>query len=275
MESDVEIMFYVAKLLEKHIPKIKKYHPVQIIEEFTRWTDKELDFVREANNAKRFAKNFSNDKTVKIPKIYDNLTTNKILVMEFIEGIELNNIKKLKNKNIDLRPIIEHGFNVILTQVFIHGFFHADPNPGNIIITNDKKFAFVDFGIVGHFNEDLKAKSIELFYGVIENDTEKIVDSLVELSDTEVENLEDLKYEINDVLEPLQNSDLRKVKISIILEEILNLALNYGLKMPAPFVLFGKTIITLEGIALQYEPNFISEKGYKNIIPSGWPPTSK
>jgi len=256
MESDIEIMFYVAKLLEKRIPKLKKFNPVQIIQEFAKWTEKELDFKREALNAKRFARNFSADKDVKIPEIYDELTTNKILVMEFIDGIELHDIKQIKKERINLRPLIDKSFEVILTQVFVHGFFHADPHPGNIIITKDKKIAFVDFGIVGHFNENLKAKSIDLFYGVIKNDAEKIVETLIELSDTEIENKEELEYEVSDVLEPLQTGDINKVKVSYILENILDIALNYGLKMPTAFVLFGKTVITLEGVAIEYDPKF-------------------
>jgi ubiquinone biosynthesis protein len=256
METDIEIMFYVAKLLEKKIPKIKKFNPVQIIEEFSKWTEKELDFKKEAVNAKRFASNFSGDKTVKIPEVYDNFTTDKILTMEFIDGIGLHNLKQIKKEKINLKPILEQGFNAILTQVFVHGFFHADPHPGNIIITKDKKIAFVDFGIVGHFDEKLKAQSIDLFYGVIENDAEKIVDTLVELSNTEIEDKDELKYEISDLLQPLQDSDISSVKISRVLEEILEIALNYGLKMPISFILFGKTIITLEGIAIEYDTTF-------------------
>ena len=256
METDIEIMFYVAKLLEKHIPKIRKFFPVKIIDEFAKWTEKELDFKREAINAKRFAKNFSKDKKVKIPDIYDEFTTSTLLVMEFMDGIELHNIKKIKEKKINLRPLINKGFEVTLTQVFVHGFFHADPHPGNIIITKDKKLAFVDFGIVGHFDENLKAKSIDLFYGIIENDAEKIVDTLVDLSEIEIEHKEDLKYEISDLLEPLQSFDIATAKLSRILEEILDLALNYGLRIPAPFVLFGKTVMTLEGVALEYDPKF-------------------
>jgi len=95
-----------------------------------------------------------------------------------------------------------------------------------------------------------------LFSGVIENDTEKVVDTLIELSDTELDNKEELKYEISDILVPLQNEDISNVKVSLILEEIMNIALNYGLKMPMSFVLFGKTVITLEGIALEYDPTF-------------------
>jgi len=256
METDVEIMFYVARLLEKYMPNLKKFNLVKIIEEFSKWTMKELDFKKEAINAKRFLRNFSQDKTVKIPVIYDEYTTSKLLVEEFIEGVELHNIEQVKNKKINPKPYLEKGFNAILTQVFIHGFFHADPHPGNIIITNDKKIAFVDFGIVGHFDENLKSKSIDLFYGIIENDAEKIASTLIELSDSEIENESELKFEISDVLEPLQSSDINKVKVSIVLEEIMEIALNHRLKIPTSFVLFGKTVITMEGIALRYDPSF-------------------
>jgi ubiquinone biosynthesis protein len=256
METDVEIMFYVAKLLEKHMPKMKKFRPVQIVDEFWKWTSKEFDFKKEAMNAKRFARDFSRNKAVKIPKVYDNLITSKILVMEFIDGIQLHDITEAKKRNINLRPLIEKGFEIVLEQVFINGFFHADPHPGNILITADKKLAFVDFGIVGHFDENLKSKSIDLFYGTIENDTDLVVNTLIGLSETEVVNKDEFTDEVNDVLESLQESDISKVKVSYALEEVLDKALYYGLKVPMQFVLFGKTVITLEGIALRYDPKF-------------------
>ena len=256
METDIEIMFYVAKLLESRIPKIRKFSPVQVIEEFSKWTEKELDFKREAMNAKIFAKNFSGSKTVKIPEIHSDFTTAKILTMEFIDGIELHDLNQIKRKKINLIPLLNNGFDAVLTQVFVHGFFHADPHPGNILITKDRKIAFVDFGIVGHFDEELKAKSIDLFYGIISNNPETIVTTLADLSGAEIENMEEMKYEISDLLEPLQSNSVTNVRVSRILEEILELALNHGIKTPMAFVLFGKTIITLEGIALEYDPAF-------------------
>ena len=256
MAADIEIMLYIAGLLEKRVPKIKKFSPVQMIEEFSRWTEKELDFKKEAVNAKKFGRNFANSSTVKIPDIYDDLATGEILVMEYIEGIELHNIKAIKKQKINLKPIINHGFEAILTQVFMHGFFHADPHPGNILITKDKKIAFVDFGIVGHFDESLKSKSLDLFYGIVSNDPEAAVEALISLSNASIGNKEELKYQVSDILQPLQDNDINNVKVSRVLEELLDVSLNYGIKAPMPFVLFGKTIITLEGIALQFDPKF-------------------
>ncbi|MBL7056135.1 hypothetical protein ISS07_04440 [Candidatus Woesearchaeota archaeon] len=254
METDLEIMFYVTKLLEHHFSNIKRYNPVRIVEEFSRWTEQELDFRKEAIHAKKFGRNFANSKTVKIPKVYSEYVTSKILVLEFIEGIELHNVKKLKKNNIDVRKIVKEGFEAILTQVFRHGFFHADPHPGNILITKDNKIAFLDFGIVGRFDEKLKNKSIDLFFGIINNDTEKIVDILVDISNSPIEDTDDLSDEISDIVESLQEADITKVKISYVLEGVMDTALKYGLKVPMPFVLFGKTVVTLEGIALEYDP---------------------
>ena len=186
--------------------------------------------------------------------------------MEFVEGVELHDFKEIKKQRIDLKPLINKGFEAVLTQVFIHGFFHADPHPGNILITKDKKIAFVDFGIVGHFDEALKSKSIDLFYGIVSNDSDKVVDALIEISGANVENEEELKYEVSDLLEPMQSKDLSSIKVSKVLEEIMSIALNYGMRVPMPFVLFGKTIITLEGIALEFDPEFSIAEASKPFI---------
>ena len=254
METDVEIMMYAAKMLEKHMPNIRRFRPAEIVGEFWSWTEKELDFRKEAMNAKRFARNFAGSKKIKIPRVYEVLTTEKILVMEFIDGVEIHHLKNAKKEVI--RQIIRDGFESILTQVFVHGFFHGDPHPGNILVMKDKRIAFVDFGIVGHFDEKLKTKCTDMFYAMIKNDSEGVVDALIELSETDAENTDELKNDVSDILESLQDADISRVKVSRALEEIMDLALRYGMRMPRPFVLFGKTIITLEGIALEYDPNF-------------------
>ena len=257
METDIEIMVYIAKLLEKHFPNIKKYNPVKVVEEFANWTEKELNFVREASNAKLFLHNFKGSKIVKIPKVYEQYVTEKILVLEFIEGVELNNTQEIRRKKLNFDKIIKNGFDAVLTQVFVHGFFHADPHPGNILVLKDNSIAFVDFGIVGHFDEKLKDKSISIFYGIVENDLDVVVDSLMDIGiDSESIDKEELKYEISLFIEPLQKSPIQDIKVSRVLEEVMGIALNHGLRMPLPFVLFGKTIVTLEGVGLEYDPNF-------------------
>jgi len=257
MERDIEIMLYIARLLDKHIKGIRKYNPVGIVEEFADWTKKELDFRIEAKNAKRFYQNFKGSKTVYIPKVYDEFTTSKILTLEYIDGIEIHNIETIKKRKINLNNLLKNGFNAILTQVFVHGFFHADPHPGNILVLKNK-IAFVDFGIVGYFDEDLKRKSLDLFLGVVEQDANKVVNSLLEMGVVEEASIDKyaLKMEIHDKIEPLQGSKIKDIKISRILEDVLNIAFNYNIRLPMAFILFGKTIVTLEGVALKFDPDF-------------------
>ena len=269
MDTDIEIMFYIAKLLEKHSEKIRRYKPVKIVQEFKKWTDKELDFRIEAKNAKRFYKNFKGNNKVKIPKVFDRYSSKRVLTLEFIDGIELHNIGKVKGKRgYDIKEIIKNGFDLILTQVFIDGFFHADPHPGNILVLKGNKIGLVDFGIVGYFDENLKRKSIELFYGLVEEDMDAIVDTFLDMGlikEGET-NIESFKNDVRKVIEPLQKSSLKDVKISYVLEEVLDIALRHRVKMPVDFVLFGKALVEIEGVALEYDPDFKFVESSKPFI---------
>ena len=269
MDTDIEVMFYVAKLLEKHSKNLREFQPTKIVEEFKNWTEKELDFRREAKNAKRFYRNFKNSATVKIPKVYDQYSTRRVLTTEFIDGIELHKINKLKGKKgYNVNQIIKNGFDSILTQVFVHGFFHADPHPGNILILKGNKIGLVDFGIVGFFNKRLKDKSIELFYGIVQEDIDSIIDTFMDMGliNEKETNIDAFREDVLEVIEPLQKSSLDKVKISYVLENVLDLALKHHVKLPVDFVLFGKTILEIEGVGLEYAPRFKFVESSKPFI---------
>lgn len=257
METDIEIMFYFANLLESKADKFKRLRPVKIVNEFKEWTEKELDFRLEARNAKRFYQNFKESKTVRIPKVYDELTSERILTLEFIDGIELHDIKEIKKRKLNFSLIIKNSFDAVMKQVFVHGIFHADPHPGNILILKDNSIAFIDFGIVGYFDDKLKNKCIDLLYGIVEQDENIVMDTLASIGmDSDGVDYEHLKADISFIIQPLQQSSINEIKVSRVLEEIMSTALKHNLKVPAQFVLFGKTIVTLEGIAIEFDPDF-------------------
>ncbi|MBI2656867.1 AarF/ABC1/UbiB kinase family protein, partial [Candidatus Woesearchaeota archaeon] len=138
-----------------------------------------------------------------------------------------------------------------------HGIFHADPHPGNIIVMKNNIVAFVDFGIVGYFDEKLKNKCIDLLYGIVNQDEDLIMDTLVSMGmESDDISYEQLKSDIGFIIQPLQYSSIKEIKVSKTIEEILDIALRHKLNVPASFVLFGKTIITLEGLAIEYDPDF-------------------
>ncbi len=258
METDIEIMFAIAKYLEKHSKKFAQYRPVEIVHEFQEWTERELDFRYEAGNAKQFLKNAHTTKYLKIPKVFDHYSSSKVITLEFLDGVELRNIKKLKGYKRIIKRVVEQGFSITLKQVFEDGFFHADPHPANLFVLKDGKIGLVDFGIVGYFNDFLKQRRIEMFYGIVEQDADTIIDAfrkmrLLESEDTDVE---ELKKDIQHAIAPLKNTKLRDVKVSHILEEVLDIALRHHVRMPLDFVLFGKALVTMEGVGLEYDPNF-------------------
>ncbi|MBW2983564.1 AarF/ABC1/UbiB kinase family protein [Candidatus Woesearchaeota archaeon] len=258
METDIEIMMQIAKLIEKYIPRLRRYNPIAIVNEFHEWTKRELDLRKEARNAQRFYNNFKGSKSVYIPKVYKELCTKKVFVSEFIEAIELHDVKDVKRKGLNLSKIIKNGYMALLTQVFEHGFFHADPHPGNILIMKDNRIAFVDYGIVGYFDDKLKEKSIDIIYGIVKDEPERVVSALLELGSVGKEgvDIDSFEREVQDAIEELQGASLSDVKLSLVLEEVLDIALKYRVKMPLDFILFGKTIVTLEGVALEYDPEF-------------------
>jgi len=251
MRTDIEIMRYIAGLLEKHVKTLHPYHPSAFIEEFAEWTSKELDFRKEADNIRRFYANFKDSTTTKIPKVFHS--SEDIIIMEYLDGTPLHLARKMPVLNSALR----NGVHSLLEQVFAHGLFHADPHPSNIIVQRDGRVGFVDFGIVGKFDKKLREQCIDLFIGIMEGDSEKTVEALLQFSSiSEEKDIDRFREKIRDILPALSDIEIKEMKMSTILEEVFGVGLEYGIRFPREFVLFGKTVVTLEGIALLYAPRF-------------------
>ncbi len=255
MEKDIDLMLFFANYMKKHDHQIRGVNPVAIVNEFKKWTEKELDFEQEALNIQVFGTNFKKDKNIVIPQLYENYSTKKIITMEFVEGVELNNIDEVREKNYDIDKMIKIGFDCILKQVFVDGFFHADPHPGNILLLPDNKISFVDFGIVGVFDEKMKDDVTNLFVSIIRNDVDEIIETLIGMG-MEDGNIKVLKIELENKIKVLQGAELKDVIISKVLEDVLSLLQKHSFRIPLDFVLFGKTLMTLEGIALKYDQGF-------------------
>ncbi len=251
MDRDIEIMLFIARLLDRH--GFAEYKPIQIVNEFADWTKKELNFNFEAENIRRFHANFLGSKSTKIPRVYDEYCTDSVIVMEFMNGVTLRNAQR---KDVSYRTL-KNGFNSILEQVFIYGLFHGDPHPSNIMVMRDGRVGFVDFGIVGRFDDELKRKAIDLFVAISQGDPEATIDALLSIGQIDEDaNLDNFKRRVRDALYLMSAGTIKQVKISNVLEDVLDTALEFKIKMPKEFVLFAKTIVTIEGVALIYYPDF-------------------
>lgn len=276
MATDLQIMEYIAKIIDKHFKRYN-FHFTTIVTEFSRWTESELNFYIEAINAEKFRENFKDSKIVYIPKVYKKYTTPKVLTTELLEGIKLSNLDLPKYKKINKNKIISNGFESLILQVFEHGFFHADPHPGNFIILKDGRLGIVDFGITGEFDTKLKHKSLKIFNAIMHHDLNGVSSGILSL-DPKNNNIDKLEFEkeLRYAIFPLQIDSLQNAIITGPILKVLNIALKHNLKIPIDFILFGKTLVTVEGIAMRFAPNFkIKQESIrminKIIYNNNWP----
>lgn len=254
MKTDIRIMHHLANLLDSRVGDLKQYKLPKIVEEFERWTNKELDFNIEASNAKRFRSNFRNSKDIVIPAIYKS--TKNMIVMDYLDGIPLHDFSKIKKKYKDTHRILSKGYSAIVKQVFEHGFYHADPHPGNILVLNSGKLGFLDFGIIGTFDEKLKLISAEIFYGILDNDIDRVAGAFMRFGVSKNIDEFEFKQQLQDLFDPLLYSKAEDVEVSLILEHAISLASRYNIHVPRDYVLFGKALVTLEGLSIKYDPGY-------------------
>ncbi len=256
IETDLDILFYLAKKIEKHIGT-DIINATEIIKEFERYTKDELDFVNEARNIDRFYKNFEHDKSIVIPKVYWDYTTDRILTMEFIEGFNASEIKKIEKRTKERKRIATQVTELIFKQVFIHGLFHADPHPGNILILKEKRIGLLDFGIIGNIDNEMKRNFSELFVGLIDIDLDAVTEAMLSLGIVEGSiDTDMLKKDLSDTLGRYYNTPLKEVNISYLFHSLMEVARKDKIKLPSDFVLLGKAIITVEGFAVELDPEF-------------------
>src|SRR3990172_2493192 len=155
IKRDVDILYRLATLIERYVPDLAFLNATGQVEEFDQAINEEMDFIREAENAARFRANFEGSSDVYVPNVFQHLTTERVLVMEFIDGIRIDDLERLRAAGFDLEAIARKGSEVLFKMILMDGFFHADPHPGNLFVLSDGRLSFIDFGIVGRVREDL------------------------------------------------------------------------------------------------------------------------
>jgi ubiquinone biosynthesis protein len=256
LDSDISILFYLATLVERYLPYGKLYNPTGIVEEFSKTIKRELNFNLEGSNAAKFKTNFEGDDTVYIPDVYWEYTTKDILTMERIEGIPIYEIKRLEEAGYDKRLIAKNGINAFLRQILEFGFFHADPHPGNFIIMENNKIGIVDFGMIGRIDEDSMESIANTFLSFVELDCNILVREYIRLGLlSEDINVKAFKSDLRDLIEPYHGMALRQVQAGKVFNDILQLAINYKARVPNDLILLGKTLLTIEGLAMELDPD--------------------
>jgi ubiquinone biosynthesis protein len=183
IEVDLEIMLHLASLMERHLEELQVHRPVRIVQEFSRTLEKEIDYTIEALHIERFARQSMDDPTVYVPKVFRDTTTERVLTMEYIDGIKASEIDRIEREGLDRKIITERGADLILRQVFDHGFFHADPHPGNIFVLPDNVICYIDFGMMGSIDRQTREDFADLIYTVVQRDEFRATQMLLKLTE--------------------------------------------------------------------------------------------
>lgn len=257
VEVDLEIMFHLAELMEKHFQGLDSLDPTGVVEEFSRAIKREMDFTIEASNIERFARNFESDQSVYVPDVYRELTTDKVLTMEYVEGIKVTDIEALRQADIDRDLIARRGINLILKQIFEHGFFHADPHPGNIVVLKDNVIGLLDYGMTGTLTGRNREYLGDLIMGIVGRDARQMSQAILEVSQQQVKtDVETLEVDISDLVERYLYCPLKDIHIGSLLTQLVQLLVRHKLKLPPVFYMLFKALIIAEGNGRRLSPDF-------------------
>ncbi len=261
IETDISILNTIARLMIKYIPESKFFNPEGIVDEFSRTVRKELDFIVEAKNAQRFKRNFAEYKGICIPTVYSHLTTEKVIVMERFEGVRIDDIDGIDALGLDRAELARRGVDIYFKMIFEDGFFHADPHPGNIFVMSDGRIGLMDFGIVGWVTPETMEKMANAFLAITKKDFDLLVNQYVELGIvSEAVDIETFKREFKadlvDMLQPLYDLTISEVNLAQYLETLTHLAIKHGLTIPSDLLLMNKTMLILDNIGRQLDPDF-------------------
>jgi len=257
VEVDLEILQDVAQLVKGRVPLTRIYDFPQIARGFATTLRAELDFYREAHNADRFRKNFADNPHLYVPDVSWDFTTRRVLVMERIGGIKIDNVEALDRAGYDRHQVAVHAADMVLKEVLEDGFFHADPHPGNFIVMPGEVVGAMDFGMVGELGYRLRTDLTRLYIAVVQMDEEGMVDQLIRMgaTDKSVDRMA-LQRDLARLLRKYRGLPLEAIHAQEVMEDATPVAFRHHLQLPSELWLLGKTLAMMEGVALRLDPSF-------------------
>jgi predicted unusual protein kinase regulating ubiquinone biosynthesis (AarF/ABC1/UbiB family) len=253
---DLYILRRLSAWVNKNVKRVRS-NLVEILDEFGTRIFEEMDYVHEGHNAERFAQLYGHLADIYIPKIYWQYTQRRVLTMEWITGTKLTNVEIISSQGVDARYLVEVGVQCSLRQLLEHGFFHADPHPGNLLATPDGKLAYLDFGMMSEIKPHQRYGMIEAIVHLVNRDFEGLARDYVNLEflspDTD---LTPIVPAFANVFQDTLGASVAELNIKSITDQLSALMYEYPFRVPAYYALIIRSLVTLEGIAIRIDPNF-------------------
>ena len=257
IEEDLEILQNLATQASRRWDAAADYNLTGIAAEFAQTLRAELDYLQEGHNAERFAENFASDPDVHIPRVFWATTTSRVLTLERIIGMKVNDLDALDRAGIDRQALAKRAAGVAVKMVFEDGFFHADPHPGNLFIEPDGRIGLIDFGMVGQVDEKLRGQLGVLLTALIRNDADRVGAALLDLSVTKQSvDRNQLRSDLTEFISLYKDRQLDQISIGPLITQLLALLREYHLQLPREMAMLLKTLLMDEGMGVQLDPQF-------------------
>ena len=254
---DLYLMRWAASWIAPWLPLNLGHDLTLIVDEFGTKLFEEVDYINEGRNAEKFATNFQDDPTVKVPAIYWRYSNRHVLTLEWINGCKLTDLDKIRESNLDSNALIEIGVTSGLRQLLEFGFFHADPHPGNLFATPAGQMAYIDFGMMDQLNQATKEALVDAVVHLINQDYEALARDFVNLGfltpDTDIR---PIIPALETVLGNALGASVRNLNFKTITDQFSELMYEYPFRLPAKFALIIRSLVTQEGLALSLNPDF-------------------
>ncbi len=256
LQVNLDILVGLAQWAEK-IPEFVNYHPRAIAAEFQRTVRRELDFRRELRNMLEFARQFRGDPTVHIPRAYPRLSTGRVLVMEFVEGIRLRETERLRAAGLDLNEVARRGAGLYMSMIFAHGCYHADPHPGNLVLMAGNVIGLLDFGMVGRIDERLREDIEEIVLAASDQDAEHVTSIITRVGAVPADlDRAALSVDVTDFMFHYGTESVEDLDLGKALNDLTEIIRRYRISLPARIAVLLKVLVTLQGTARLLNPQF-------------------
>ena len=257
IESDLAILADLAALAERHIADANLYSLSDLVDEFASTIRREQDLAREGRIIERIASHFAGNPTVRFPQICWELTTRAVLTMEFLDGVKVSAVGTPDAPGLDSRLVARRGADVVLQQILVDGLFHADPHPGNILVLPNNVVAFIDFGIVGRVNRQMRDTLGQTILAIRAHDADRLAEIVTRVATAlRPVDMAALSRDLAEMLDMYADMSVGDLRLGDVFASITEAMSRHRLKLPADILLLIKSLGTIEGVGRQLDPTF-------------------
>ena len=252
IESDIELLYSFSRNAERTIPELNFYNPQKLAREFERAITRELDFTIESSNAEKFRRNFNGDPDVHFPRVYNDFSCKRILTMDFVEGVKITDSPLF---GYDPKLVARLGLRAVVEMIFRDGFFHADPHPGNVFVMDGTRLAYLDLGLAGRVNEDVRDKMLHLLLAITREDFEEVAQIFYKIGIKEDQvDMNEFRSDVIDICEKHFGKPLKYMELGAFIRDIFEGSFKHRIRIPYDYALMCKALITMEGVGKRLDP---------------------